>query len=174
MDGVLADFRTAAAQANSLDPCEFLAFWNFHHEAELSDDEFWNNISADPDFWFNIEPYPWFTQLISVVENFDPHFCITTNPSRDPLCIVGKRAWIDKHLGETFSRVMFGPQKHLFAKPGAVLIDDFDGNISRFRAFGGVGITFPQPWNAGSGSLPGDRVEMVHQMLDTIATVEAA
>ena len=40
-----------------------------------------------------------------------------------------------------------GPRKELNAKSGAILIDDSDDNIRKYREAGGTAILFPQPWN---------------------------
>ena len=52
----------------------------------------------------------------------------------------------------TFRRYALTPQKHLLAGPNRILIDDNDRNIEAFRAAGGIGILFPQPWNANHES----------------------
>jgi len=45
--------------------------------------------------------------------------------------------------------------KSLLARPRAVLVDDSDANVDAFRAAGGAGIVFPQPWNRAVADIYG-------------------
>lgn len=53
-----------------------------------------------------------------------------------------KQAWVAQHLSRalTVNTVNGGPQKVVFATPGAVLIDDLERNIRLWEAAGGIGI----------------------------------
>lgn len=46
------------------------------------------------------------------------------------------------------------------AKSGAILIDDYDVNVSKFIQNGGRAILFPQPWNENR-AITEDKIDFV-------------
>lgn len=75
--------------------------------------------------------------------------CILTTPTLDPECLAGKLEWIHRHFPPWMHRqYLMGPQKHLLARPDALLIDDSDKNVVAFRGAGGQAILMPRPWNS--------------------------
>lgn len=74
---------------------------------------------------------------------------ILTAPTLDPLCVAGKVQWLQAHLPRELQRnFLIGPHKHICAKPGHLLVDDFDKNVNAFRAEGGQALLVPRPWNS--------------------------
>jgi hypothetical protein len=62
---------------------------------------------------------------------------------------MGKLRWIERHMEERWlRRYIFTPVKEAFARPGVVLIDDCDANVTAFRDAGGRAVLVPRPWNA--------------------------
>jgi hypothetical protein len=60
----------------------------------------------------------------------------------------GKKQWIRRYLPEEmWNNYLIGPPKHLCASPDALLIDDVEENVDKFRAYGGRAVLFPRPWN---------------------------
>lgn len=64
-------------------------------------------------------------------------------------CLEGKRRWMREHLPLWLQRqYAMTTEKWRLARPGVLLIDDYDENIRRWRERGGVAIQVPRPWNA--------------------------
>jgi hypothetical protein len=73
-----------------------------------------------------------------------PKIAILSTPNdRDPNCIPGKNAWLDKHLGPLRAQTRhFRGDKYVFASPKSLLIDDFPKNTVPFELAGGKAILF--------------------------------
>lgn len=156
LDGVLVDFISAALRCHdALDALETWTpgEWSVPRILGISKSEFWRVIDAKGhEFWADLAPYPWKQQLVDLVASFDPSWTVATAPSLNPACPHGKITWMQTHLdeanGRPFTRFMIGPDKHVLAGPGSILIDDSDKKIDAFAQSGGIGILFPQPWNS--------------------------
>lgn len=167
MDGVLSDFVTAALELHQSPdaihdwpPGEF----NMARVLGISSSEFWGGIDRQgADYWARLKPYPWFAELTALAREFG-EVSILTSPSQHPDCPAGKVRWIHEHLGKGFRDFLIGPPKYLCARPGAVLIDDSDRNVDRFRLHGGQAILFPQPWNSNHAIT--DRLAFVRRELE--------
>ncbi len=146
MDGVVADFVTAALKAHGrTETHDDITSWNFYEAWGMTAAEFWAPCRGK-DFWFNIEPYPWAVDLYrGIAKNFP--VTISTAPSNDSECARGKYEWLEKHLGVKPSDVMVGGRKYLLANPLHILIDDSPGNVNKFRERSGLAVGFKQPWN---------------------------
>lgn len=78
--------------------------------------------------------------------------CILSCPTEDPECLAGKLEWIHKYMPSWLWRqYLIGPQKWMCARPNALLIDDSDKNVEKFRQAGGQALLVPRPWNALHG-----------------------
>lgn len=74
--------------------------------------------------------------------------CLLTGPTKDPDCLAGKLEWIVRVLPPWLHRqYLVGPCKQFCAHPDALLIDDSDANVDKFRAWGGNALLVPRPWN---------------------------
>lgn len=151
MDGVLSDFIGAACRL--FERHDVLTNWPLGERDTpkafgMSASQFWGKIDgAGADYWANLEPYSWNQELISLIKQTAP-FTILSAPSLGVECPTGKLRWLRTHLGSGFRDHLFGHQKHFCAKPGHVLIDDSEPNVTRFREHGGAAILFPQLWNS--------------------------
>ena len=155
MDGVLTDFIGAALRAHGRS--EFLEHWppgerDAPKALGISRRQFWSAIDAQgSDFWAELDPYPWVGELLQRVEAVAP-FSVLTAPSLSPSSLKGKVRWMYEHFpgskGRRFRDFLIGPQKHLLARPGHLLIDDTGATVDAFRANGGQAILFPQAWNS--------------------------
>ena len=138
MDGVLADFKTAAVKTTGMSINRWMNI--------PSSKQKWSLILQNKNFWYDL---PWMQggkQLWSYISKHDPHILSAyVEENFDPNCIPGKRAWLRKNVN------MVNPQKvnlvkrrekKLFAKRGkpAILIDDYEKNIRDFNMSGGIGI----------------------------------
>ncbi len=154
MDGVLTDFVSAALRLHGQP--ESLQNWppgerDIPKLLRLSRTQYWNLIDAQgADFWASLEPFPWFSDLVTLVREFAP-LTILTSPSLAPPCLEGKVRWLYSHFprekGRQFTDFLIGNQKHLLAQPRRVLIDDAEANVEAFHAASGHAILFPQVWN---------------------------
>lgn len=65
-----------------------------------------------------------------------------------PEAATPKAHWVDEHLPWLGHRRMWlGHDKWRLARPGALMVDDKPANIRDWRAAGGIGLVFDQPWN---------------------------
>ena len=169
MDGVLVDFVNLALKIHDREDLQ--TNWppgetDIHRLLNISKSDFWEKLdSLGASLWKNLPPYPWYQELIGIVESFSP-WTILTSPSLNPECPTGKVQWMNLHLQEGFRNFLIGPQKHLLAQSDRVLIDDSDVKIDQFRHAGGKAILFPQPWNSNHGI--SDRMDYIRDELNRI------
>jgi 5'(3')-deoxyribonucleotidase len=124
-------------------------------------------------FWAAIHREVWATcplsqhcdQLLSVASNRvgAENVYILTSPARSSESLAGKMDWIRHYLPRLWHRkYIMTPQKHLLANSESLLVDDSDANIEKFVKAGGVGITFPRPWNHRRGYNRSSIVESIY------------
>lgn len=157
LDGVLANFIKGACSVHGKDYEETLFAYHRHHlsgrplwglEDVWGDPSFdpWPAIRAVPGFWAELEPYPWAKSVFVAASLLGEKLRILTSPIACPNCYAGKFEWVRRHVGGGVEFIPFAAKEELSA-PGRLLIDDNDGNVSRFRQRGGHAFLFPQPWN---------------------------
>lgn len=118
-----------------------------HQALGISRDEMWREIKkVGAKWWANLDPQPWAEELYDELCKID-EVMILTAPSRLPEAHAGKAEWMHRFFGKRFREYIMTKHKWKLARPGDVLIDDWDGNIEAFTEAGGIGITFPCPWN---------------------------
>lgn len=121
----------------------------------LTEEAFWRGLDEREDFWLGLAEKPWFHQLIRETRAKTDEWFIVTSPSYCPACYSGKFKWLAERLGakEARTRLIPTPAKYLFARRGAVLVDDSDANCRRFvldpdgKPTGGHAVTFPTHHN---------------------------
>jgi hypothetical protein len=170
MDGVLCDFISAAFEVHGkkYDALTYPKLeWSIASVLGITEDEFWRVIDDGKHrFWPGIKRYPWANELLTQVSAMAPVALLST-PSKSAFCHSGKRVWVDEHAPDF--ELILCKSKHFLAAPGRVLIDDNDGNIKKWRDNGGIGILFPQPWNANhpfTDDPLGHVVEQLHIIAD--------
>jgi 5'(3')-deoxyribonucleotidase len=132
----------------------------------IDQETFWQKIRLyGPEFWELLDPLPWAIELYSYLESTRLPWHIVTTPGPFEESETGKRRWIKQFFGPEFDRYHMTPHKHLFSRPGAVLIDDSWSNIKKFitaHRFSGKGILFPSQGNVlvGSHKTPLDLVKI--------------
>lgn len=174
MDGVIADFVGSAIRLFGREdllstwPC---GQWCIAKALGISEVDFWGKIDVrGRHFWERLDFYPWAFRLTGMLTSFAP-WTICTSPSHHPESLAGKLAWLHSCFGFPFRNYFMGSAKHLFARPGTVLVDDSDKNVSDFQAAGGKSILFPQPWNALYAIQMGeDKLDYVERQLREIAS----
>lgn len=153
MDGVVSDWVKSCATLFGTTKEELHRKWpRGHFDIEpalgVSTQELWAKVDAGgAGYWAELDELPWARRLYDECTKIAPTYFLTT-PSHEPLSLAGKLAWLQKFTGNSkFRGYLIGQNKFLCAKPGAVLIDDADKNITKFVDAGGAGITFPHVWN---------------------------
>jgi len=170
MDGVLANFVGAAARAFGFTEAELLKRWvpgeySVHKPLGLEAEHLlWARLNLKGrSFWSEIELYPWAEELWALCSSFAPTF-IATSPARDPDSSAGKVEWLQRWRGTEFRDYVITPKKELLATPGALLIDDLEANVDKWRERGGRAVLFPQIWNASHPWIS-ERVDTVRMAL---------
>ena len=128
MDGVLADFKTAAVKVNSMSINRWMNI--------PSSQQKWERIKNNKNFWHNLPWMPGGRALWSYISKFNPQILSAyVEETYDPNCIPGKTAWLRKNtrLTETRNYATKGGQKN-------ILIDDYIKNVREFTQAGGIGI----------------------------------
>jgi 5'(3')-deoxyribonucleotidase len=154
MDEVLVDFvggmaRHHGTTRQKLRQKQKPGVWEMHRTLGISANTMWRPIyKSGLAFWLTLEPLPWIDDLIEMVETFDVEWHIVSSPSLAADSYFGKTCWLKNYFGHDFDRFAITPHKHLFAKPGTILIDDKDENVEAFREAGGRGIVFPTKGNS--------------------------
>lgn len=137
MDGVLCDFKSAAEKVTG----QKIDRWMFSTKKEK-----WAPIKAEDRFWHTLPWEPGGKQLWNFIEKYKPHILSAyVEESFDPNCIPGKSYWARTNLGIGNNRINLVKrvQKQNFAKVAgnpAILIDDYEKNVSQFQERGGIGI----------------------------------
>ena len=167
MDGVLVDFVGSANRLHGR-PDYVPQKFDYFEDWGLTAAEFWAPIDAQgPDWWKNIEFYPWANDLVEMVARYAEDFVIATACSKNAFSSQGKVQAIQAFFGDGFRKYFITPCKQYLAKPGRVLIDDYEKNIISFIEEGGDTILFPRPWNENR-RLSHDPLAFVKQQLETL------
>jgi hypothetical protein len=114
---------------------------------------FWEAISED--IWASMPVSDmglWLLELCATLVGRDNVSILTapiraTGRSREQ-CLVGKSRWLEKELPE-WAHHQYGlaPNKHFYASPRGLLIDDSEKNVIAWQAAGGSALLWPRPWN---------------------------
>lgn len=160
MDGVCTDFISAALAAHDYDPEPTLERWARDHPGEffpyavmdIEMEQFWAPLAdLGEQFWAGLRAYDWFDHLFEQLTELG-HVVFLTSPAPTiaSSCVAGKVRWLQDRYGAEFQDFIFTAHKDRLAHENAVLIDDYDLNVARFKERGGHGIVFPQFWNEGA------------------------
>ena len=138
MDGVVADFDKRFTDLAGMSPSEF--------ESKNGKNAFWDFIDVKHKlaFWIGIPPMSDAQSLMDYVSKHD--YEMLTAPSIKKESLMGKglwiRNWAKKGLFPSKPKVNYKPakNKHHFAAPNHILIDDKQSTIDSWNAAGGIGI----------------------------------
>lgn len=147
MDGVLADFNTAAEHYLRADPAEHekaadAGRWPEHQ---------WRKIASIDHFYRDLPKMPLADELVSLALRFRDNLdydvkILTAIPRNNDMfdCFHDKVDWINEHYGQHGFRVHFGPysqdkQKHCRSNLD-ILVDDRTSNCTEWRQAGGIAI----------------------------------
>jgi len=142
MDGVLCDFHTEFKIKSGVSTVQY--------EAEHGTKKFWEFINDQGlSFWSEMTPMQDMEELKSFVFDNFLRIGILSSSSKKNGSVhadAGKRLWLQKY---NFSSqisdndiiiVDSAKDKQIYAKPGRILVDDYEKNINSWRAKGGIGI----------------------------------
>jgi len=152
LDGVLVDFVAGACRLHGIENPylkeEMRGVWNFCTALSMTEEEFWRPL--DRQFWSSLDKTHDSDRILSLVESKFERVCLLTSPSSSFDCPSGKSEWIHNNLPKYWRsrRYLLGSAKEFCASKDAVLVDDSDHNINKFRAEGGHGILVPRAWNS--------------------------
>ena len=138
MDGVVADFDKRFTDLSGMSPSDY--------EAKNGKNAFWDFIDVKHKlaFWVGIPPMSDAQSLMDYVSKHD--YEMLTAPSIKKESLMGKglwiRNWANKGLFPSKPKVNYKPakNKHHFAAPNHILIDDKQSTIDSWNAAGGIGI----------------------------------
>lgn len=154
LDGVLANFTKGASIAHNRPYPYHLPENRGKFDLEelwgMTRTQFWKPL--DKEFWESLEPMHDAFQIVELLLrrfNGKKNVCILSSPSENDGCLDGKRNWIKNYFPDLSRQFLLGPQKEFCAHSGAVLLDDFDRNVTTFIRHGGNAYLIPRPWNSG-------------------------
>lgn len=144
MDGVLADFNTAAriALGATKQDAEQAAQAGRWPESQ------WRKLISDSHFYRNLPKMPQSDTLVELAKKFRDNLgwrllVLTAIPKKNdvPEAFYDKMLWMQQYYPGI--PVHFGPyshDKHTHCKPGDILVDDRTDNIQQWHAAGGIAI----------------------------------
>lgn len=160
LDCTVVDFQRGACAVHGIDYHEFLQAhvpgeYGTHlvfgriKGSPMTQEQFWEPISADPHFWLDLEPLPWAQELFALVKEVTDDWEFVTSHSRCPTCVNQKEQWLLQHFGrEASSRMTPCRRKYLMAKPGVILVDDNEQTCVEFAGEMGHSVVFPALHNS--------------------------
>ena len=128
LDGVLADFDTGYERAFGVRP------------DKAKDDVDWNLVRGRPGFYRDLPPMPDLPALWTRISRYQP-IILTGVPRNVPEAADNKRAWVNIWLSGTLVIPTRSAEKATYARPGDVLIDDWEKYRGLWEKAGGVWIT---------------------------------
>lgn len=140
LDGVLVDFARGVFDFRGVPEPEVIE-WDFIKPSE------WPKF--DRSFWANLYP-TWFAwELLTAAQNAFgvSNICILTSPCITDGCVDGKMDWVRTRMPLYKRQILVGAAKEFCAHSDALLIDDLEDNVQKFRGHGGNAILVPAKWN---------------------------
>ena len=128
LDGVLADFDSGYALLTGSRP------------DKAADDVDWKLIRQTPNFYANLPPMGDMAVLWARISRYQP-IILTGVPANVPEAAANKRAWVERWLPGTFVIPTKSSEKATYARPGDVLIDDWEKYRPLWEKAGGRWIT---------------------------------
>lgn len=178
MDGVLADFHSAALRGHKFTLIDgrwpeygkdlaYILGIAEHGATKYNtaqQERIWAPILTVSDFWLTLPKFRWTEALIRICQTFseDVQICSSPASSWNGEDKKQKLQWLAKHRIDL--PVTFESEKVRLAEPGVVLIDDWEKQVVPFQIARGHAILFPQPWN-GNHALSDYPLDHVYKSL---------
>jgi len=129
LDGTLCDFDAGYEAVFGIRPCK------------KADNVDWKAVRGVKDFYLNLPPMPDLDILWGYIGQLKP-IILTGVPSSVEEAPQNKTAWVRKHLGAAVEvRCCLSREKCAHAKPGDILVDDWEKYRQLWLARGGRWIT---------------------------------
>ena len=167
LHGVLGDFAGAVYQLfhpRDYPPYETATDYDLSGWCGVTPEVFHKSIVNNYYLWAEV-PSEWLGLELAteVMIRVNAPVSILTKPY-SPAGYAGTLAWQQRHMPDV--PISFAKDKRIHAHPRALLVDDHDGNIDGWRARGGVGILYPQPWNSRRGDKQADVRDELLEVLE--------
>lgn len=143
LDGVLADFNARFEHFSGMHPDEYMEVATRQFGEKIAKQRFWNLIDDQVGvrYWRGIPWMPEGQELWNYIKQFNP--IILTAPSYNEVSIIGKKLWVQDHLGSNIPiEFRQAKQKVEFAGPNKILIDDREDTITSWKAQNGIGLLY--------------------------------
>lgn len=146
LDGVIVDMFGSIPDSTIMDRAACSRYFN----------------TTSSDWWAELNPMADGFEILELLESVfgESNICLLTglpplyddnyDHHNDGKIAAGKIAWIKKHLPSYNRRFFIGGVKDVAASKGHLLVDDFEENITAFRAKEGKAILVPRPWNTNN------------------------
>lgn len=152
VDGVLADFHSAACLHYQLDPQEHVGHHALHEGLGLNWHQFILELELEnPSFWLNLDSLPWAKNLIRFLLNeISEDLVFLSSGGSSLYSAAQKEVWLHCLLTEMkFPRfpLIVTHRKYLLSHSTALLVDDHESQINAWKRRGGKALLFPSPSN---------------------------
>lgn len=144
LDGIIVNFCKGAALALGKEyPKEPFAVPDMW--LDLDKNNLWKYCRGH-DFWANLEPFPWYKDIIKIVDSNCPDWKFMSKPSCDAGSYSGKFEWVKNHVKGGVSRIWLINGSKAYACTGKhhLLIDDNAKNCREWEAAGGTVYRWPE------------------------------
>jgi len=132
----------------------------------VGDGVFWKAVErAGQVWWENLSPYCWAHDLVDYISK-EATVCFLSSPGRSAYAAAGKVKWIKKNFPKMDRNYILTQGKELCAKPNALLVDDMDKYLKRFKDAGGKAFKWPNSLCLLDGDI--DVGEVIMELADTI------
>jgi hypothetical protein len=149
LDGVLANYFESCCRLFGFDSRDYPAGqWDMWTPMGVTKSDYLATVDREEKFWWEIEPFDHALDLVDLIKQLPCTWSILTSPwvFRHRSLHSDKVAWVRQHI-DADVQVDFMVDKWRLARPDALLIDDGEHNVDRFREAGGQAILFPSLLN---------------------------
>lgn len=175
MDGVISFWEKSAAKTLGIDINDEKIREEIKNGKRLEtyvggDSVMWPKIDKEgTKWWRDMELLPWGKKLYEKIKEKGDHFSFLTSPSSNPTSSAGKIEFLHKHFGDGFKDFLIGNNKEFCASPRALLIDDTDKKVKKFRSFGGHAFLWPNVFALLDGDIDVD--ETIKELMEYIKEI---
>jgi hypothetical protein len=139
MDGCIVDFDSRYEHFTGRSPQEMDAYLMKQYGKEKAKEMFWEPVNElGPEFWAEMEWMPDGKYLWNYIKKYNP--VVLSAPSRSKTSSQGKKMWMQKHLPGVELILKQAHEKHEYACPECIIIDDRKSTIDQWNSSGGIAI----------------------------------
>ncbi|MDA3855786.1 MAG: hypothetical protein PF569_05985 [Candidatus Woesearchaeota archaeon] len=158
LDGVHVDWEGRAIEILGLDKSEIMPQLKSGKKLEDIHSDIYDRIeNSGTDFWTGLELYPWAKELIELGKKYGEVAFLSSggNIHKRTNAVADANAGKTRYVAKNFPGIplVLTREKYLCASPNAILIDDTQEKIDKFREYGGIGFEFPHPYKIIEGDL---------------------